>query len=65
MQLAEPMAVAVAVPTQVAAQESMVSMRQAAAAVPVGAPVLMAMQLVTVDLELLLFAIQFLHPHQA
>ena len=65
MQLAEPMAVAVAVPTQVAAQESMVSMRQAAAAVLVGATVLLAMQLVTVDLELLLFVIQSLHLRQA
>ena len=64
MQLAEPMAVAVAVPMQAVAQESMVLTRLAAVAVPVGAAVLMAMQLVTVDLELLLFAIQFLHLHQ-
>jgi hypothetical protein len=49
---------------QAVAQESMVSMRQAAAAVPVGAPVILIAQLVTVDLELLLFAIQFLHLHQ-
>ena len=64
MQLVEPMAVAAAVPTQVAAQESMVSMRQAAAAVLVGATVLLATQPVTADLELLLFVIQSLHPHQ-
>ena len=61
---AEQTPVAVAVPMQAVAQESMVSMRQAAAAVPVGAPVILIAQLVTVDLELLLFAIQFLHLHQ-
>ena len=64
MQLAEPMAVAVAVPMQAVAQESMVLTRLAAVAVPVGAAVLLAMQLVTVDLELLLFVIQSLPLHQ-
>ena len=60
MQLAEPMAVAVAVRMQVVARALMVLMRQAAVAVLVGAGVLLVTQLVTADPELLLFAIQSL-----
>jgi hypothetical protein len=51
MQLAEPMAVAAAVRTQVVALESMVLMRQAAVAAPVGVAVLLVTQLVTADPE--------------
>lgn len=65
MQLAEPMAVAVAERTQVVAQESTVSMKQVAAAAPVGAGVLLVTQRVTVDLELSSFGIQYLPLRQA
>jgi hypothetical protein len=60
MQLAEPMAVAAAVRTQVVARESMVLMRLAAVAVPVGVAERSAKRLVTADPELLLFVIQSL-----
>ena len=58
MELAEPTVVAAAVRTQVVARESMVLMRLAAVAVPVGVAERSAKQLVTADPELLLFVIQ-------
>jgi hypothetical protein len=65
MQLAEPMAVAAAVRTQVEAQESMVLMKQAAAVAPVGVVVLLVTQLETADQELSSFGIQYLPLRQA
>jgi hypothetical protein len=65
MQLAEPMAVAVAVLMPVVVQESMVSMRQAAAVALVGVLVLLVTQLETADQELSSFGIQYLPLRQA
>ena len=56
--------VAVAVPTQAAAQVLTELMKLVVAAVPVGAAELLAKLLVMVDQELLLFVIQFQRVHQ-
>jgi hypothetical protein len=64
MQLAELTVVAVVVLTQAAEQALMVLMRLVVAVAQVGAGVLLVKQLVTADLELLLFVTRSQAPHQ-